>query len=129
METNQKLEIKETDLEITACRGGGPGGQHRNKVSTAIQLRYLPTNLLIRCETERSQSQNREIAMEILRAKLLSISRQTTQDKLDRLRQQQVGTGMRGDKRRTVRVQHGVVEDHLTGKSWRFDDYESGKWQ
>ena len=66
----EEVKLRDADLEITAARGGGPGGQRRNKVDTAVQVRHLPTGMLIRCETERSQFQNRELALNVLRSKL-----------------------------------------------------------
>lgn len=128
VENSKEIHVSDRDIEMKTCRGSGPGGQHRNKVNTAVQLRYLPTNLIVRCETYKSQFQNREVAMEILRAKLAAGLKKKEENKINDLRDSQVGSGKRGDKRRTIRVQHGIVEDHITGQTWRFQDYENGKW-
>jgi peptide chain release factor 1 len=116
------------DLEIATCRASGSGGQHLQKTDSSVQIRHVPTGLVVRCETERSQSYNRETALAILRARL---HRQLVdQAHADRAsdRKRQIGSGQRADKRRTIAVQRDSVVDHVTGRSWRFADYERGKW-
>jgi peptide chain release factor 1 len=124
----EEVKLRDADLEITACRGGGPGGQRRNKVDTAVQVRHLPTGMLIRCETERSQFQNRELALNVLRSKLHSAGQEQHHLSINTMRRQQIGTGMRGDKRRTIACQRGTVEDHVTGRQWRLGEYLAGRW-
>jgi len=98
------------------------------KTDSAVQLTHLPTGIHVRCETERSQHYNRIGALAILRARLADdLSARTAADRA-RTRRQQIGSGMRADKRRTIRVQDGVVVDHLTGRTWRLRDYERGRW-
>ena len=82
----------------------------------------------MRCESERSQHQNRQSALEILRAKLMEMERSKKAGKRASDRKSQVGSGMRGDKRRTIRFQDGVVRDHILGKKWRLKDYLRGEW-
>lgn len=121
-------DLRESDLEWKAIRGSGAGGQARNKTSNAIQLWHKPTGTMVRCETERSQAQNLAGAKEILRAKLAAASQGASSAAEASARRQQVGTGMRGDKRRTIRVQDDQVTDHITGQRWRFKQYERGDW-
>lgn len=116
------------DLEWSACRASGAGGQHLQKTDSAVQLRHLPTGLVVRCEGQRSQHQNREVALATLRARLLAAAAAAQDRDRGDARRRQVGSGMRGDKRRTVRAQDGTVVDHLTGRTWRLRDYERGEW-
>ena len=126
--TEVEVVIAERDIEWTACRGSGAGGQNRNKTNSAVQLRHLPSGVMVRCEGERSQHQNRRTAMALLRAKLWE-ARQTAADGAAAAdRRAQVGSGQRGDKRRTVREQEGQVVDHVTGRRWRLRDYIRGEW-
>lgn len=124
--TEVKVDLR--DLRIGFCRGSGAGGQNRNKTETAVQITHLPSGLMVRCETERSQHQNKATAMSLLRARLYERARSTKERSLSEERRQQLGSGMRGDKRRTVRCQEGVVNDHLTGRVISLRDYERGEW-
>ena len=126
--SNQEFVLQERDLDIKTCRGGGKGGQHRNKVETAVVITHIPTQVTVRCEASRSQHQNKETALKQLRAKLWANKILHQNQCQDNIRSFQIGSGMRGDKRRTIRVQHGVVVDHITGQKWRYDDYRSGNW-
>lgn len=126
--TDAQVRIDPRDVEIVPTRGSGPGGQNRNKVETAVQLRHRPSGLLIRVETERSQHQNRATAMHMLRAKLMEAEQNRVTGDRAAARKAQVGSGMRGDKRRTIRVQDGQVNDHVTGKTWQYKNYERGNW-
>lgn len=124
--TEAQIQIRDSDLEIQMIRGSGAGGQKRNKTSNCVMLKHNPSGLTVRCETERSLTQNRASALALLRARLwekendLVVGQRTTQ------RRQQVGSGMRGDKRRTIRSD-GVV-DHVTGQRWEFKQYSRGDW-
>ncbi len=126
--TTVQVAIRDEDLDWTATRGSGAGGQARNKTSSAVQLWHLPTGLMVRCEGERSQTQNRATALEILRAKIWTAQQQAAAKSHANDRRQQVGSGMRGDKRRTIRIQDGVVNDHVTGRTWRTKEYLRGDW-
>lgn len=123
-----QVSLADRDLEWTAIRGSGAGGQARNKTSNAIQLWHKPTGIMVRCESERSQPQNLSTAKAMLRAKLFESRSRQTADAEACARRSQVGTGMRGDKRRTIRVQDGQVHDHVTGRRWRYQDYIRGNW-
>lgn len=116
------------ELEITTCRASGSGGQHLQKTDSSVQVRHLPSGLLVRCETERSQSYNRATAIQILRARLHRELVDRANADRARDRRCQIGSGQRGDKRRTIAVQRNSVIDHVTGRVWRFTDYERGKW-
>ena len=123
-----EFKIEERDLQITTCRGSGAGGQHRNKTDSAVQIKHIPSGIIVRCETERSQMQNKETALQVLRARLLERKESKEISKIEKDRKSQVGSGMRGDKRRTIRQQDGQVNDHVTGKTWRYEDYIKGNW-
>lgn len=116
------------DLEISTCRASGSGGQHLQKTDSAVQVRHLPTGLVVRCETERSQAYNRATALAILRARLHEQRRRRVDAARADDRRRQIGSGQRGDKRRTIAVQRDAVVDHVTGRAWRYDDYVRGKW-
>src|SRR4029079_3002559 len=106
----------------------GAGGQHRNKTESAVVIKHVPSGLVVRCESERSQHQNRATALMLLRSRLLSARRAQAAGAVATSRRGQVGSGMRGDKRRTLRCQDGVVTDHITGRRWSFSAYARGEW-
>lgn len=121
------LFVDPRDLQWRRSRGSGAGGQHRNKTESAVDLVHVPTGIVIHCESERSVHQNAAIAIARLRARLAAERDASARDERGRARRAQVGTGMRGDKRRTIRCQDGVVVDHLTGRTWRYKDYARGE--
>ena len=116
------------ELDITTCRSSGNGGQNVQKTDSAVQIRHIPTGLIVRCETERSQTYNRATAIAILRARLHEARQHSAHAERADMRRRQIGSGQRGDKRRTIAVQRDSVVDHVTGRAWRYDDYERGKW-
>ncbi len=121
-------ELNGGDLQWTFTRGSGAGGQNRNKVETVAVVKHLPTGMVVRCETERSQYRNRQLAFSLLRARLNDQAATATSAQRAADRRAQVGSGMRGDKRRTIRVRDASVKDHITGASWRYADYLAGNW-
>lgn len=123
-----QIALREADLDEQTCRGSGAGGQHRNKTDSAVQLRHIPTGIMVRCESERSQSMNRETARAVLRARLWQAEQERASGIRDDDRRRQVGSGMRGDKRRTIRTQDDVVTDHITGRQWKYKQYARGDW-
>jgi peptide chain release factor 1 len=124
----EALVLRERDLEWKTSRGSGAGGQHRNKTESAVDLTHLPTKITVHCETERSQHENRRLALARLRARLRADKLATDRAGADASRRAQVGQGMRGDKRRTIRCQEGLVVDHETERTWELRAYERGDW-
>lgn len=123
---NHEVDIDMRDIEIKATRGSGAGGQHRNKNDTAIQLWHKPSGIQIRSESSKSQHQNKENALAILRARLLELSKNSQRNKRRKERRRQAGSGMRGDKVRTIRFQDDTVIDHQTNKRMSVKKYVRG---
>lgn len=121
-----ELRLDERDLEWSTCRGSGAGGQHRNVTDSAVQLKHVPSGLMVRCESERSQTQNKQTALSILRARLLQAEQTQAANAANSERRSQVGSGMRGDKRRTIRYQDGQVHDHVLDVRVPLRDYLRG---
>lgn len=124
----KQLTIPAKDIEVTITKGSGPGGQHRNVTESVVVMTHRPTKITVRCASERSQYRNRELALEWLRAKVWDHTHARSQAAVAADRKAQIGSGMRGDKRRTIRVKDGDVHDHWTGQRWRYTDYSRGEW-
>jgi peptide chain release factor 1 len=125
---NTSTSINPKDLEWDTMRSGGAGGQNVNKVESCVRVKHTPSGLVVRCETQRSQLRNKELALIILGAKLKAMEQGNRLDKEASFRRKQIGSGMRGDKRRTIREQDGKVTDHITGRVWNYSDYVKGNW-
>ena len=106
------LQLRPEDLHIQATRSGGSGGQHVNTTDSAVQITYLPTGLQVKCQDGRSQTQNKALGLEILRAKLFEIAQREAQDSYSAQRKSLVGSGDRSEKIRTYNFPQSRVTDH-----------------
>lgn len=109
------VEINTADLRIDVYRASGAGGQHVNKTESAVRITHLPTGIVVACQSERSQHQNKDAAMKILRSKLYEEAERQKHKEMADERKSQVGTGDRSERIRTYNYPQGRVTDHRIG--------------
>ena len=116
IEEDLDIEINEDDLRIDTYRSSGAGGQHINKTSSAIRITHLPTGIVVQCQNERSQHQNKDKAMQMLKAKLYLIKEQENREKLSDIRGEVSDNGWGNQIRSYVMQPYTMVKDHRTGE-------------
>jgi peptide chain release factor 1 len=122
-----EIDINPNDLEIDVYMSSGPGGQHMQKNATAVRITHKPSGLVVSCESERSQTQNRERAMAVLRSRLYEAEEQRQMEERGEERRLQVGTAERSEKIRTYNYPQNRVTDHRTGLTlYRLDAILNG---
>ena len=122
-----EFELNRDDLRIDTFRSSGAGGQHINKTSSAIRITHLPTGMVVECQDQRSQLQNKEKALQVLRSRLYQQKVEEQQSEVAAQRRSQVGSGMRNERIRTYNFPQGRVTDHRIGLTlYRIDDVMNG---
>ena len=122
-----EIEINPADIKMEVFRASGAGGQHINKTSSAVRLIHEPTGIVVECQTERSQFQNKEYAMRMLRTKLYDIEKQKQDSEVANARKSQVGSGDRSEKIRTYNYPQGRITDHRIGMSiYQMENFLNG---
>ena len=122
-----EIDINPADIRMEVFRASGAGGQKVNKTSSAVRLIHEPTGIVAECQTERSQTQNREYAMRLLKSRLYEIEKQKRDEELHNERKSQVGTGDRSEKIRTYNYPQGRITDHRIGFSiFQMDNFLNG---
>ena len=122
-----EIEINPADIKMEVFRSSGAGGQHINKTSSAVRLIHIPTGITVECQTERSQFQNRDNAMKMLRTKLYEIEKAKQDNSIASERRSQVGSGDRSEKIRTYNYPQGRITDHRIGMSiYQIENFLNG---
>lgn len=122
-----EIDINPADIKMEVFRSSGAGGQHINKTSSAVRLIHEPTGIVVECQTERSQFQNKDNAMRMLKTKLYDIEKQKQDSAVRDARKSQVGSGDRSEKIRTYNYPQGRITDHRIGFSiYQMDDFLNG---
>ena len=111
-----EVEIRDEDIRIDTYRSSGAGGQHINKTSSAIRITHLPTNIVVTCQNERSQFQNKDKAMQMLRSKLYLLKKQEEEEKMNGIRGELMENGWGSQIRSYVMQPYTMVKDHRTNE-------------
>lgn len=119
-----EIDINPSDIKMEVFRSSGAGGQHINKTSSAVRLIHEPTGIVVECQTERSQFQNKDNAMKMLKTKLYDMEKQKQDSEISNARKSQVGSGDRSEKIRTYNYPQGRITDHRIGFSiYQMEDF------
>ena len=122
-----EIDINPADIKMEVFRASGAGGQHINKTSSAVRLIHIPTGMVAECQTQRSQLQNREYAMNMLKSRLYEIEKQKQDSQIANARKSQVGSGDRSEKIRTYNYPQGRITDHRIGFSvYQMENFLNG---
>ncbi len=122
-----EIDINPSDIKMEVFRSSGAGGQHINKTSSAVRLIHEPTGIVVECQTERSQFQNKDNAMKMLKTKLYDMEKQKQDSEIANSRKSQVGSGDRSEKIRTYNYPQGRITDHRIGFSiYQMEDFLNG---
>jgi len=122
-----EIEINPADIKMEVFRASGAGGQHINKTSSAVRLIHAPTGIVVECQTQRSQLQNREYAMNMLKSRLYEIEKSKQDSEIANARKSQVGSGDRSEKIRTYNYPQGRITDHRIVMSvYQFENFLNG---
>ena len=122
-----EIEINPADIKMEVFRSSGAGGQHINKTSSAVRLIHIPTGIVAECQTQRSQLQNREYAMNLLKSRLYDIEKTKQDSEIANARKTQVGSGDRSEKIRTYNYPQGRITDHRIGFSvYQMENFLNG---
>ena len=122
-----EIDINPADIKMEVFRASGAGGQHINKTSSAVRLIHIPTGMVAECQTERSQFQNRDYAMKLLRSRLYEQEKAKQDNEVANARKSQVGSGDRSEKIRTYNYPQGRITDHRIGLSiYQMENFLNG---
>ena len=119
IDDDMDIKINESDLKIDTYRSGGAGGQHVNKTESAVRITHIPTGVIVACQNERSQHMNRDVAMKMLKSKLIEIKEREHLDKIEDIKGDQKDIGWGNQIRTYTFMPYTLVKDHRTG-------YENG---